>query len=218
MTLHLTGYRFSTYTRTVKLVLCEKGLTARYSETDPFATSPPRPDAASLPFGRVPVLCHEGFDIFETAAITRYLDARFPVPPLTPADAAATGRMAQVIGIVDAHAYPALVRQVFAHRIFRPLEGLDAAEEIVAEGLRRSQTVLAALEAIATEGRVLDGDRISLADLHLAPVMDYFAMTPEGAKMLAGQAALARWWRKIAAREAVRQSRPDLSTVPRAPG
>lgn len=75
------------------------------------------------PFGRVPVLIHDGFVLYETRAICAYLDARFAGPALTPRDAAAIGRMKQVIGTVDAYGYLPMVRQVFAHRVFRPVFG-----------------------------------------------------------------------------------------------
>jgi glutathione S-transferase len=39
---------------------------------------------ARHPFGRVPAFEHDGFKLYETSAITRYLDAVLPGPAPTP--------------------------------------------------------------------------------------------------------------------------------------
>jgi hypothetical protein len=72
LTLH--GWRFSIYSRIARLVLAEKGPTARFVDIDLFAEPAPVALRAINPFGLVPVLDHAGFLIFETSAITRNLD------------------------------------------------------------------------------------------------------------------------------------------------
>jgi len=49
----------------------------------------------------VPVLEHDGFVLYETAAILRYLDRVLPDPRLTPADARRAARMDQLMSIND---------------------------------------------------------------------------------------------------------------------
>src|SRR6266852_9399764 len=56
---------------------------------------------ARHPFGRVPVLEHNGFSLYETQAILRYLDRVLPAPALTPADPKRAARMDQVMNIND---------------------------------------------------------------------------------------------------------------------
>ncbi|HEX9857746.1 MAG TPA: glutathione S-transferase family protein [Paracoccaceae bacterium] len=193
----LTGYRYSVYTRIVRLALIEKQVDHAYREVDPFTDPPPAALLALHPFGRVPVLTHEGFVIYETSAILRYIDAAFSGFPLVPQDPRALGRMEQVIAIADSYAYWPLVRQVFAHRIFRPFLGSAPDETEIAAGLAAAPTVLQALEAIAAEGLQLSGKTLSLADLHLAPMIGCLALTPEGAALLAACPALHRWWQVI---------------------
>lgn len=208
-TVALQGYRFSVYTRIVRLVLEEKGVAYRRVEVNPFVAAA----APSLhPFGRVPVLVHGGFALYETGAIARYIDAAFPGPPLVPQALRSLARMAQVTAIVDNYGYWPLVRQVFSHRVFRPLAGEPFREDEIAAGLRAAVPVLAALEDIAAEALVLDGRAVTLADCHLAPMLDYFAAAPEGAAMLGGCAALSAWW------EAARVRPAFLRTDPGRPG
>lgn len=199
----LLGFGPSVYTRVIRLVLAEKALAYRYREHDPFADAPSA-DARLHPFGRVPLLVHDGFTLYETAAIARYLESAFPAPPLVPAMPRAAGRMAQVIGIVDAYGYWPLIRQVFAERIFAPAGGHASDEAEIARGLAAARPVIGALEAIASEGLVLTGTEPTLADCHLAPMIAGFAAAPEGRAALAAQPALCRWWRHWSARPSMR--------------
>lgn len=191
--LTILGYRYSVYTRIARMALTETGLTAAYSEVDPFAPVPDPVLAAHTPFGRVPVLCHNGFTLTETQAILRYLD-RLSGSALVPSSPRGEARMAQVIGITDAYGYVPMVRQVFANAVFAPRMGDPADDTAIAAGLADARPVLSALDAIAAGGLCLNGRDITLADLHLAPMIGYFVMSPQGAKALADHPALARWW------------------------
>lgn len=194
MALILYAYPPSVYCRIVRMMLHECGQVAEVIEVDPFSGP-----VAAHPFNRVPVLDHDGFVVYETAAILSYLDATFANDRLTPTDPRARTRMVQVQAIIDAHGYWPLVRQVFAHRVFRPLEGLAPDEAEIAQGLAAAETVLKALDRIAAEGLVLTARELTLADVHLAPMIGAFAAAPEGARLLAGFPALAGWWGHISA-------------------
>ena len=190
---HLHGYRYSVYTRTVRLVLLWKNVEHQMVEVDPFAEL--TQDYLMLhPFGRVPVLTHGAFKLFETSAITRYVDRAFEGRPLQPEGAAVLARMDQVIAVVDAYAYWPMVRQVSSHAFFRPFLGEQSSREEVDRGLEASRKVLAFLEAIAGQGEVLTGRKLTLADCHLAPMMDYFVRAEEGKAALCSHPALQRWW------------------------
>src|SRR5215471_8765720 len=134
MSLVLHGYRYSVYLRIVRLALAEKGVTYDRVEVNPFAPDVPASYLALHPFGRVPALVHDGFTLYETGAIIRYIDRAFPGPALQPADPQALARMDQIIGIVDAYAYWPMVRQVFSHRVFRPRSGQPGDEAEIERG------------------------------------------------------------------------------------
>jgi glutathione S-transferase len=145
----------------------------------------------------VPVLTHGAFTLFETSAITRYVDRAFEGPPLQPQGAAVLARMDQVIAVIDAYAYWPMVRQVASHAFFRPFLGEPSSRDEVAKGLEASRKVLAFLDRVAAEGEVLDGRDLTLADFHLAPMMDYFVRADEGNAALATHPALRRWWDEV---------------------
>ena len=203
----LTGYRHSIYTRIARMALIAKG--ADYSETEVNPFTPPLPPDYPHPFARVPVLTHGAFTLYETSAITRYIDLALPGPPLVPTDPKAAARLQQVISIADSYAFRPLVLQVYAHRVFRPLEGLPPDESAIAAGLAAAPQVLAALEAIAAEGLTLSPTTPTLADFHLAPMIAAFAMASEGEALLSHYAAISRWWAAVRQTPSFRASGRD---------
>lgn len=190
---HLHGYRYSVYNRIARLALLAKDVEHGTIEVNPFAGL----SEAYLelhPFGRVPVLTHGAFRLFETGAITRYVDRAFAGRPLQPGSPAALARMDQLISVIDSYAYWPMVRQVSSHGFFRPLFEEPSSREEIDAGLEASGKVLAFLDGVAGEGLVLGGAEITLADCHLAPVMDYFVRAEEGKDALSSHPALQRWW------------------------
>lgn len=207
----LHGYRYSAYTRAARLALLSKAVAHHTIEVDPFAEL----SEAYLslhPFGRVPVLTHGSFQLFETSAITRYVDRAFEGPSLQPKGAAALARMDQVVAVVDAYAYWPMVRQVASHAFFRPFVGEPSSREEVDTGLDASRKVLCFLDRVAREGEVLTGREITLADCHLAPMIDYFVRAEEGKAALSTYSALQRWWDQVSLVDVLK------STDPFAPG
>ena len=204
---HLHGYRYSAYNRIARLALLSKKVAHETIEINPF-TQLPEAHLRLHPFGRVPVLVHGAFELFETGAITRYVDRAFDGPPLQPERAAALARMDQVIAVVDAYAYWPMVRQVSSHAFFRPWFGEPSSRAEVDLGLEASRTVLSFLDRIAGEGEVLTGRDITLADCHLAPVIDYFVRADEGKAALFLYPALQGWWEKISGRDELKATDP----------
>ena len=210
MTLFLHGYRYSVYVRIVRLVLAEKGLAYERVEVNPFAADVPAAYLVLHPFGRVPALVHDGFTLYETGAIARYVDRALPGPALQPADPKRLARMDQIIGVVDAYAYWPLVRQVFVHDVVRPHMGIAGDPAELEKGLAASTRVLDALETLAAADTWLTGPDISLADFHLGAMIAYFAQSPRGAELLAERPRLSAWWRCFEARPSVVATEPGL--------
>ena len=101
MSVELHGYRYSVYLRIVAMTLLEKSVPWTHVEVDPFAETIPETYLSLNPFGRVPTLVHGGFALYETTAITRYVDEAFSGAPLQPGDAKARARMNQIIAVAD---------------------------------------------------------------------------------------------------------------------
>ena len=131
-------------------------------------------------FGRVPVLDHDGFRLYETQAILRYLDRALPQPRLTPADAQAAARMDQIMNINDWYLFQGVATVIVFQRIIGPkLMGLTPDEAAITAAMPKARVVFAELSRLLGKQTCLAGSSVSLADMHLAPQMDLLAMTPE---------------------------------------
>jgi glutathione S-transferase len=210
MTLVLHGYQYSVYNRIARLALAEKGVAYERTEVNPFDPNRPASYLELQPFNRVPTLVHDGFVLYETQAITRYIDRAFPGPALQPADPKALARMDQIVGVVDSYGYWPMVRQVFSHGYFRPKRGLagDAAE--VKLGLEGAAKVLTALEKLAAPDTFIVGATVSLADLHLGSMTAYFTAADEGAAMLHRFPKLDSWWARVSRRASFAVTDPGV--------
>ncbi len=83
-------------------------------------------------------------------------------------------------------------------------------EAVIAEAVPQATTSVEVLEALMGGNEFFAGGKLSLADLHVAPVYDYFSQTPEGETALQGTPNLRRWWDAISQRESVRKTKPAL--------
>ena len=198
----LCGFKESIYTQVVMRALAAKGVAFELKRDNPFEEGPSGPH----PFARVPGLLHGAFAVYETAAITRYVDRAFDGISLVPGDAVGLARMDQVIAIADNYAYWPMVRQAYAHGVVRKKAGIDWDKDLVRDGLRAAEPVLSELDGMAREGEGRNGLRISLADCHVARMVAAFAQLPKGRKMIAQFSALSCWLEWVTHSRAFRQA------------
>jgi glutathione S-transferase len=160
----LWGFNGSTYVRTVRMLLAEKGV--RDYEQVPVDVLNGEPKEAEHlsrhPFGKVPVVDVDGFRIIETAAIARYLDAVLPGPSFVPADPKNVARMDMVVNIIDSYGYGPMIGGVVAYHFFPDFVG-GKNEAVHREGLEKSRKVLSELMRIKGSSAFLAGDDASIA-------------------------------------------------------
>src|SRR5260221_6537948 len=147
----LWGFDGSTYVRTIKMLLAEKGVTQlKQVPLNVLKGEPKKPEhLARHPFGKVPVLDHDGMRILETSAITRYLNDVLPGKSLVPATPKDRVRMDMVIGLVDSYGYGALIGGVAAYHLFPDFVG-GKSDAMRAAGLATGRKVIEA--AMAARG------------------------------------------------------------------
>ncbi len=202
----LWGFNGSTYVRTIKMLLAEKGVSdIRQVPLNVLEGEPRQPDhLARHPFGKVPVLEHDGMTILETSAIARYLDDVLPGRMLKPALAKDRARMDMVIGIIDSYGYAALLGGVAAFHLFPDFVG-GQNEQARRGGIANGRKVIELAMKTKGSSRFIAGD-LSLADLYLAPIMFYVSLTPDLAAV-SDVPGFADWWSDV-------QARPSFQTTP----
>jgi glutathione S-transferase len=206
--LTLYGLSRSVYTRIARLALEEKGVAYGLEEVDIFGKGGvPADHRKRHPFGRIPVLVHGDFSLYETGAITRYIDESFPGPGLQPANPRLRARMNQIIGLLDAYAYRPMVWGVFVQRVSVPLQGGSTDEQTVSNALPVVETCINVLGGMLSGQPYLAGDNLTLADLHAAPMLLYLTLALEGKAMLSKRPELERWLASIRMRRSVEKTR-----------
>lgn len=210
---NLFGLERSVYTRIARLALVEKGVDYTLREVEIFGPDGVPPEHLSRhPFGRIPSLEHEGFSLYETAAISRYVDEAFTGPALQPSEARARARVNQIIGLLDSYAYRPMVWGVFVERVSVPLDGGKSDEAKVAEATAAAKNSLAALAALVDCSPYLVGQQLTLADLHAFPILHYFSLAPEGRQLLAQHSELQTWLARMLLRPSVQQTKSKYET------
>jgi glutathione S-transferase len=203
----LLGLRISVYTRIACLALEEKAVDYDLREVDIFADDGPPADYLALnPFGTIPTLLHGDFVLYETAAINRYIDEIGPGPSLQPSVPVERARMNQILGMLDNYCYRPMVWDVYVQRVVVPTAGGAADEACIAAALPGLRSLLEQLERWRGERGYLVGEELTLADLHLYPMLSYFIQTPEGVRMLGSLPGLQQWLRSMGLRDSVRST------------
>lgn len=207
----LYGADYSVYVRIARMALAEKGVDYKLEPVDIFAEGGVPDWYRSLhPFNRIPAFSHDSLQLFEATAITRYVDEAFDGPALQPESARERAVMNQIIGLLDAYAYRALVWDIYVERISKPKRGEKPDKARIEAALLVAKTCLRTLDQLKVNGDFLLGDHLCLADIHAAPIFAYFLKTEEGSAMLSGFPQLVSWWDIIRARTAFTTTEPSF--------
>ena len=204
------GVADSPYVRTVRAMFEEK--------QTPYALAALPSGVASVrsadhlvrhPFGRIPVLEHGDFRLYETQAILRYLDAVLPGTSLTPKDPRAQARMNQLMGIVDWYVMPSMSAIAF-QRLMVSRRGAKPDDAIIEKALPMARTAIAEIDRLSDGQPYLTGARVSLADLMLAPHYYYFSLTPEGKSLGSDHPRLGSWLARMETHPSMKATAPQL--------
>jgi glutathione S-transferase len=194
----------SPFGRAVLITLEEKRSPWRLAPVAPPAFKV-EPHLKRHPFGRVPVLEHDGFLLYETQAILRYLDRVLPGPRLTPSDAKAAARMDQVMNINDWYLFQGVNTVIGFNRVVKPrLLGLPADEAAIAAAMPKAHAVFDELARLLGSAAYFAGDTPSLADLLVAPQIDFFRDQPEWAPLAGPHPNLRGWLERMNARPSLK--------------
>lgn len=192
----LHGAPRSNLVRTALIVLAEKGVD--------FTHDPERPQTpaqlARHPWGKIPALTHGDVTLYETVAVTRYIDEAFDGPALQPDDPAGRARMSQWISVYSSYFDPPVMRQVVIQRLLRD----PSDEDMIAAGISESERSLGVIDTALGQSPCFVGDKLTLADCFYLPAVDYLSMTPEGETMLAKTGNVTAWLDRMRGRDAVK--------------
>ncbi|KAH7912707.1 glutathione S-transferase-like protein [Hygrophoropsis aurantiaca] len=204
MTIKLYGFNLSTCTRRVATVLKEKNVPyelisvdlAKGAQKDPSFTK-------HQPFGQVPYIDDDGFILYESRAISRYIAKKYAgqgTPDLIPTDPKAEALFEQAASTETSNFDPYVSGIVF-EKVFKKRRNLETNEARVTELATTLEAKLDAYEVILSKQKYLGGDNVTLADLFHLP---YGSMLGAAGfpTILEKRPNVARWWKDISSRPA----------------
>jgi glutathione S-transferase len=205
----LWGYDASTYVRTVKMLLAEKGVgQLNQVQLNVLEGDPKKPEHLERhPFGKVPVLDHDGIRILETTAITRYLNDALPGKSLIPTTPKDRARMDMIVSIIDSYGYGALIGGVAAYHLFPDFVG-GKNVAMRKGGIENGRKVIELAMKTKGSSPFIAGE-LSLADLYLAPIAFYVSLTPDKDAVF-NVDGFTDWWTKIQALPSFKATQPNL--------
>jgi glutathione S-transferase len=204
------GPSFSTYVRSVRLALQEKGVDHRLVEVDLLGGAHKQPPHITRhPFGKVPAFEHEGNTFYETSAILRYIDEVFKGPALMPGTPPARALANQVMSVVDSYGYTPSVINLFIPRVLVPSMGGETDMEKVEAGKAPAALFVKELDRLLGSQQFFGGANVCLADLHALPVLAYLVATPEGKAILESAPNLRGWMGRMMKRPSVQAMMPS---------
>jgi len=199
------GVPGSPYVRSALLGLEEKGADWRLVPMGPGEMRGPAHFERHA-FGRIPILDHGDFRLYETQAVLRYLDRIIPSPALTPTDPRAEARMNQLCGITDWYVMPDISSGITFGRVVAPKFGLPVDEAKIQASIPRAKLCMAEISRLLGQNDYLTGDAVSIADLLMIPHMSFLTEAPEGDEILSPHANVVAWVNRM-------EERPSLKTT-----
>ena len=188
------GHPMSTCTRKVLMTLAETNTPYELVTVD-FAKGEHKaqPHMNRQPFGQLPALEDDGFAMYESRPICRYINEKVG-GKLVPSDLKARAVMEQWMSVESANFTPHAMKFVFQHVFKRPQE--PAALEAAGKSI---ETALGVMEARLAKSPFLAGDQLSLADIGFMPYMEYAMATPLK-ETFAKFPHVSSWWNKLSER------------------
>jgi glutathione S-transferase len=202
------GIPGSPYVRAALLGLEEKGADWRLIPMGPGDMRGPA-HVERHAFGRIPILEHGDFRLYETQAILRYLDRILPEPALTPRDPRAEARMNQLCGITDWYVMTDISGGVTFGRLVAPKFGLPVDEAKIQAAIPRASLCVTEIARLLGDQPYLTGEAVSIADLLMIPQLSFLAETAEGQDMLGPHPRLMAWIRRMEDRPSMKNTTWD---------
>ena len=197
--------RFSPYGWTARLAAQEKGV---HHSIAPVNT---QTDAHLRlhPFRKMPVLVHGDVVIYETLAITHYLDRAFGGPSLQPDDVMGQTTVLRWISIVNSYVFP-VMNGLVKERTAGSWRAEPTNDAVLASLRQPLAEQLALIDKAVMEHAFLAGSSFTLADAFLFPQLHFAAFTPEGGEAIAAAPAAAAWLQRMRDRPAVIATNPFI--------
>jgi len=164
--IEIYSYKICPFAQRTRMVLIEKAIPFTLTEID-LSKEKPAWFKDISPYGKVPLILHQGKRIYESTIINEYLDEIYPRPPLMPKDPYGRAQARIWMHYCDNYFLPAMSRVSRG----KP-EELEEAKTKLVEQLRFIDKE--GLRKLSDEGPFFLGPDLSLVDIQFAPFFERF--------------------------------------------
>jgi len=195
MALEIIGFARSNFVRTVRMVAEEKGVAYEHVPEMPHSDVV----KALHPLGQIPAMRHDGFELFESMAISHYIDSVFDGPEMIPSDPKSAAVVNQWASFVQTSVDRLILRQYVVQYLFNKDADGNVVRTEIDQAVKRFPKMFGVLDN-ATKDGFLAGGKFSAADCFLMPILAGAQMFPEGQEAFAGSANLKAYFEAHAQR------------------
>jgi glutathione S-transferase len=188
------GHPMSTCTRKVLTTLAETDTPYELVMVD-FAKGEHKQPAhmARQPWGKVPTLDDDGFTLYESRAMCRYINDKVS-GKLVPTDARGRGLMEQWISIEYSYFTQPSMKYVFKHIFQR-----EQTPEVMESAQQELEVALPVIDAHLAKHDYFAGADFSIADITYMPYVEYAINTP-AKEIYSKHPHFMAWWNRVSER------------------
>lgn len=209
----IIGLPQSNFVWVVRMACEEKGV--------PYNLSPARPHSPEVdalhPFGKIPVMRHGDVELCESKAIATYIDRAFDGPKLIPEEPRSAAETEQWVSLINTQIDPIMVRQYLLHLVFPKGADGQPDRKAIDAVLPQMQNQIDILDRAVHGTGYLAGNRFTLADMDLLPILYYVQKFPEGEAMVKGANSLAGYFARHSERACFKATIPPPIAATRTP-
>jgi len=193
------GHPISTCTRKVLTALAEKGEKPEFVTVDIMKGDGKTPDhLARQPFGRVPAIDDDGFQLFESRAIVRYIDETRGGTKLHGSDPKTRALVEQWVS-VETSEFTGPAMKIIYQTFFYPMMGKPTDDAVVQENRAILEKVCGVMEKQLEKTEYLAGGTFTVADISFMPYVDYLHAGKQG-DLFDKFPKIKAWWQRVSDR------------------
>ncbi|EAU83309.1 glutathione S-transferase [Coprinopsis cinerea okayama7 len=214
MVLKLYGWSKSTCTQRVATTLHEKKVPFEFVMVDLFKGESKTPEyLMKQPFGQVPYLDDDGFILYESRAIARYIAEKYAnqgtnLIPMKDLQSRALFEQAASIETAD---FDQFAGKAVFEMVFKPMMGGKSDQKVFDDLIATLSSKLDVYDKILAKQKYLAGNEITLADLFHLPYG--VLLSTAGSEIMQSKPNVARWFNEMQARPSWKAVKDGVSST-----
>jgi glutathione S-transferase len=196
MTLQIIGFAMSNFVRSVRMVAEERNV--------PYELLPVTPGSkearAAHPLGQVPAMNHDGFELFESQSIARYIDSAFEGSRMTPDDEKGAAAIDQWVAFAATSVDQYLMRRYVVPYVFYKDGDGNTDRTLIDMTVPGFEKLFGAINAGVADGYLGDSD-FNMADCFLVPILVAASNFPEAKEAIEATENLAGYIERVSQRQ-----------------